>query len=123
MSAPLTAEAITLAAGALLAAAFILVPSWRAKFTELDGDTQKALTAGIILLIAAGVVFTSCTGLFPAIACERQDVLSYLTNVALSAILGLGASNGVFRLFKVASKPSTIERGVSLSRVTEKLLD
>jgi len=120
MFSALTPETITLAAGALLSALFILFPPARAWFTAKDGDTQRAFTGGVLLLVALLTVGASCTGLVPSIACNVTDVGGYFTNVVLAAVLGLGASKGVFGLRKVAGSRSA-SRG--LLPTTGKLLD
>lgn len=115
--------ALTVAAGAVLSLLFILIPPARRWFTEQDGDTQKALTGGLILLVAAAAVLGSCAGVLDAVACEQASIVDYVINVAIAGVLGLATNRALFSAARVASRRGVRARTIGAPAQRSKLLD
>lgn len=88
-------------AGVLIAAAFILIPPLRAWFTARSADEQSALTAWLILILAALALLGSCANVFTVVPCTSAGFLEYVGNVVFAAVLGVAANRGVFTLARV----------------------
>lgn len=100
-----TPEALASAAGAVLALFFILIPPARRWFVERDGDTQKAITGGAILLVAALAVIGTCANVIATgIVCTQQGIVDYFLRVAFASVLGVGINRGLFAGARVAGR-------------------
>jgi hypothetical protein len=118
-----TPEALTIAAGAVLSLVFILFPPARRWFTEQDGDTQKALTGGLILLVAAAAVLGSCAGVLDAVACEQASIVDYVIKVAIAGVLGLATNRTLFSVARVTGRSRAQARTIGAPPTRSKLLD
>lgn len=102
-----TSAALSVAAGAVLSLIFILIPPARSWFTSQDGDTQKALTGVLILLVAVLAVLGSCAGFIAAVACEQRSIVDYIVNVAFAAVLGLATNRALFSAARFTGRGRT----------------
>lgn len=88
-------------AGALLAAFFIIITPARAWFTALSADEQGALTAWLIIALAALAVLGSCAGWFAVVPCTSKGFLDYVGQVVFAAVLGVGANRAIFQIARI----------------------
>lgn len=106
MQIDLTAQGWTTAVSALLSFIAILIPPARAWYRRQPEENQTAVRGIASLLLAGAFVGGSCLGWWAQIACERQSILSFVGNVAISSVLSFSASGAVMHTQTVAQARS-----------------
>jgi hypothetical protein len=92
----LTANGLTSAVAILLSLVFIAIPPARHWFVAQLAETQQAVTAGVIFVVAFLAVGAGCAGIIPFIPCTAMSIGDYLVSVVLTAIAGNQVAKGVF---------------------------
>lgn len=104
-------------AGAFIASVFILIPPARAWFVALSADEQSALTAWLIVALAAIAILTSCAGVFSVVVCTSAGILDYVGQTVIVALAGVVGNRAVFQLARIraARKTDASAKGLELA--------